>query len=316
MGGSQGCLSYLTYFLLLNTLLPISLIVTLELLKLGQGFFMMFDKKMYSEKQDKCCKVSSFSLNEELGMIKHIFSDKTGTLTCNQMEFKFFCTGNKAYGDKSILVNLGLRTKVTYEDRETRYTFNDKEIANDLYRNEAELIYPISINFNEGDIKISTQKEINFLMLKCLALCHECIIERAKDDTIKYIGPSPDDVVLVDSARRQGIQLTSIKSEKMTIDIFSTLTSEHISTHTYTRVCILEFNSDRKRMSVILKEKDTNRYLLFMKGADIAMFKRLSKLNSEKYIKNLKKYVETFSSRGFRTLVMAFKYIEKSDFFE
>ena len=132
-GGIQGVLSYFTYFLLLNTMLPISLIITLEILKLFQGYFMMCDMTMYSSKRDRCCKVSSFSLNEELGMIKHIFSDKTGTLTCNQMEFKFFCTGNRIYGDQATLMNIGLKTHVTYNDRDIKYSFNDPHVENDLF---------------------------------------------------------------------------------------------------------------------------------------------------------------------------------------
>ena len=50
--------------------------------------FMEFDIDMYSKKDMSGCKVQSFKLNEELGQIKYVFNDKTGTLTKNYMTFK------------------------------------------------------------------------------------------------------------------------------------------------------------------------------------------------------------------------------------
>ena len=45
--------------------------------------------------------MNTSSINEELGMIEYIFSDKTGTLTCNKMDFKYFVIGNITYGDEN-----------------------------------------------------------------------------------------------------------------------------------------------------------------------------------------------------------------------
>ena len=53
---------------------------------------------MYVASRDKFAKANTTTINEELGQVEYIFSDKTGTLTCNQMEFKYCIVGNTLYG--------------------------------------------------------------------------------------------------------------------------------------------------------------------------------------------------------------------------
>lgn len=91
--------SFFRYFLLLNTLIPISLVVTIEVVKVLQARFIEWDSYMYCKDRDKLCKVSSASLNEELGQVEYVFSDKTGTLTRNIMEFKLAYMGFELFGD-------------------------------------------------------------------------------------------------------------------------------------------------------------------------------------------------------------------------
>ena len=69
-----------------------------KLQNLGQSMFIDWDLRMYYPKTDTPAKSRSTTLNEELGQVKYVFSDKTGTLTQNVMEFKKCAVGNKIYG--------------------------------------------------------------------------------------------------------------------------------------------------------------------------------------------------------------------------
>jgi len=93
----ESFICFFTYFLLLNTLIPISLIVSTEIIKIIQGIFIRWDILLYSKVRHCFCGVKSISIIEELGNINFIFSDKTGTLTKNQLEFKYCIIGNKVY---------------------------------------------------------------------------------------------------------------------------------------------------------------------------------------------------------------------------
>lgn len=79
-------------------MVPISMQCTLDSVKLLQGFFMSWDVDMYDTEKDMPVKVHSSNLNEELGQLDYIFTDKTGTLTSNIMEFKKFSVNYYTYG--------------------------------------------------------------------------------------------------------------------------------------------------------------------------------------------------------------------------
>lgn len=87
----------LTFIILYNNLIPISLQVTLELVRFLQAIFINMDIEMYHAESNTPAMARTSNLNEELGMVKYIFSDKTGTLTRNVMEFKKCSIASQIY---------------------------------------------------------------------------------------------------------------------------------------------------------------------------------------------------------------------------
>ncbi|XP_026838067.1 probable phospholipid-transporting ATPase IF isoform X2 [Drosophila erecta] len=79
---------YLSFLILFNYLIPISLYVTIELQRVIGSWFMEWDLELYEPETDQPCVVNTSNLNEELGQINILFSDKTGTLTKNEMNFQ------------------------------------------------------------------------------------------------------------------------------------------------------------------------------------------------------------------------------------
>ncbi|XP_062380179.1 phospholipid-transporting ATPase VB [Sardina pilchardus] len=83
-----GFSMFFTMIILLQVLIPISLYVSIELVKIGQVFFITQDVDLYDQETDTRIQCQSLNITEDLGQIQHVFSDKTGTLTENKMVFR------------------------------------------------------------------------------------------------------------------------------------------------------------------------------------------------------------------------------------
>ena len=218
-------LNFFTYLLLLNTMIPISLIVTLELIKIIQGVFIRMDAKSYSFVRKKFIKTNSVSLNEELGMVDYIFSDKTGTLTCNQMNLKFCVIGEQCYefvrqGLKSdeILINKKLREKEDIIPFQNYDMIKSSSLPGEKGESQLPVIeyqnYVVQANKKKSiSLELDTSEKVIEEFWKALALCHDCNIQNGE-----YIGMSPDNIELVKSARLQGFKFDeSISASNLTI---------------------------------------------------------------------------------------------------
>ncbi|GAA5906353.1 hypothetical protein JCM8208_003527 [Rhodotorula glutinis] len=206
----------LTFILTLNNLIPISLIVTMEVVKFQQAAFINSDLDMYHAATDTAALCRTSSLVEELGQIEYIFSDKTGTLTCNQMEFRQCSIAGIAYAD----------------------------VVEESKRGEVFSFAQLHDNVASGHETAHIIEE--FLTL--LATCHTVIPEK-KDDKITYQASSPDEAALVQGADVLGHTFTTRKPQS----VFVTVDGRQ---REYQVLNILEFNSTRKRMSAVVRMPD------------------------------------------------------------
>ena len=150
----ESFICFFTYFLLLNTLIPISLIVSMEIIKMIQGIFISWDILLYSKERRTFCGVKSVSIIEELGNVNFIFSDKTGTLTKNQLEFKYCIIDSKFYQYTKLY---GFDNKQTYYKMKNKRlkgiknNFTNLLDNNKLNNSKIGLINKLNINNNESD---------------------------------------------------------------------------------------------------------------------------------------------------------------------
>ena len=311
--GLDSFFSFFTYLLLLNTLIPISLIITLEIVKIIQGLFIKVDIKGYSFIRQKFIKPNSVSLNEELGMVNYIFTDKTGTLTSNKMLLKFVVIGETCYEfirDDDYNVNKELRKKediIPFDNYEMINTSNNKNINNGLFDNLPYQNYIVkSLENNNLNIKFDKTEKLIEEFWKVLSLCHDCTIQNGE-----YIGMSPDNLELVKSASLQGFKFDYSENNDELILVIGDLKGG--KKKIYQKLKKIEFSSDRKRETIIIK--DGNFYKLYCKGADSIIEERLlkSSIPNEILQKN-KYYVNFFSSKGYRTLYIAMRILTEKEY--
>ena len=98
--------SFLSSIIVFQIMIPISLYITMELVRLGQSYFMIEDNHMYDSSSDTRFQCRSLNINEDLGQVRYVFSDKTGTLTENKMEFQRASVYGKNYGSSLIRPDL------------------------------------------------------------------------------------------------------------------------------------------------------------------------------------------------------------------
>ncbi|XP_075346992.1 phospholipid-transporting ATPase IB isoform X2 [Mycteria americana] len=278
----------LTFIILYNNLIPISLLVTLEVVKFTQALFINWDIDMYYPETDTPAMARTSNLNEELGQVKYLFSDKTGTLTCNIMTFKKCSIAGVTYGHFPELERERSSEDFSQLPPSTSESceFDDPRLLQNIEND-----HPTAVHIQE------------FLTL--LAVCHTVVPER-QGNTIIYQASSPDEGALVKGAKKLGYVFTGRTPHSVIIDALG-------KEETFEILNVLEFSSNRKRMSVIVRTP-AGQLRLYCKGADNVIFERLSK--DSQYMEQTLCHLEYFATEGLRTLCIAYADLSENSYRE
>eukprot|EP00753_Platysulcus_tardus_P007391 PLAT15173.1.p1 GENE.PLAT15173.1~~PLAT15173.1.p1 ORF type:complete len:1229 (+),score=655.01 PLAT15173.1:52-3687(+) len=296
LGSSDGVFgleAYLTFIVAYSHLIPISLYVGLEILKLIQKYLIDNDAGMYDAVSDSPAQARTSNLVEELGQVSFIFSDKTGTLTSNHMEFV-----------KASVVGRVIDSETDHLPPSPWALDGQPFTGGAAWR--AMLEGDDSVE--SGELVENPHREF----WKLLALCHTVVAEHPnKDDPreVIYQASSPDEAALVQAARGMGYFFVDRTPESMTL-LVGDADGKKEESVTIELLNVLEFDSVRKRMSVIVRED--GRLRLYCKGADSAILPRLDEsCKGGRLHEQTAEDLREFSEDGLRTLVLASKDVDE-----
>ncbi|PVH99245.1 phospholipid-translocating P-type ATPase [Periconia macrospinosa] len=320
----DGVIAFWAGIILFQNLVPISLYITLEIIRTLQAFFIYSDVQMYYAPLDYPCTPKSWNISDDVGQIEYIFSDKTGTLTQNVMEFKKCTINGVPYGEAYTEAQAGMQRRQGV-DIEVEGERAREQIARDrarmietmrkmydnpyLWDDELTFVAPDFVEDLAGDSG-HEQRLANEKFMLALALCHTVVTERTPGDPpkIEFKAQSPDEAALVATARDVGVTFVGREDDRLIVNFLG-------EERRYTVLNTLEFNSTRKRMSAIIRMPD-GKITLFCKGADSMIYSRLIPGEQRELRTTTGEHLEMFAREGLRTLCIAQKDISEEEYQE
>ncbi|XP_061633577.1 phospholipid-transporting ATPase ID isoform X2 [Phyllopteryx taeniolatus] len=275
----SALLAFWSYVIILNTVVPISLYVSVEVIRLGHSYFINWDQRMFCSQCNTAAEARTTTLSEELGQVEYIFSDKTGTLTQNIMSFNKCSINGHSYGE--VADPLGAQPK-----RLDFTPFNPLADPDFCFYDDTLL----------ESVKVGDPHAEEFFRL--LSLCHTVMSEEKNEGELVYKAQSPDERALVTAARNFGFVFRSRTPGTIT-------TTEMGRPVTYTLLAILDFNNTRKRMSVIVRNPEGG-IRLYCKGADTVLLERLCPCKQD-LINITSDHLNEYAADGLRTLALAYR---------
>eukprot|EP00249_Psilotum_nudum_P024537 c29212_g1_i2 orf=822-4364(+) len=313
----SALLHLITALILYGYLIPISLYVSIEIVKVLQAMFINQDTKIYHNETDTPAHARTSNLNEELGQVDTILSDKTGTLTCNMMEFLKCSIAGTSYGRGVTEVERAAAKRLG----KSLSDLEDNSLMDDL-DNETGVEMPAwphvkGFNFRDGRLLngqwVHEQNaSIIELFFRILAICHTAIPEEDEETgTVSYEAESPDEGAFVVAAQEFGFEFCKRTQSTVTVREYDPNSGKKIERE-YKVLDLLEFSSARKRMSIIVQDED-GQIFLFCKGADSIVLEKLAK-DGREFEEATREHLTQYGDAGLRTLVLAYRKLDPEEY--
>ena len=252
-GFEDGLKMFLTWMVLFNYIIPISLYVSLELQKVVLSMQFSWDQELYDPERDIQAVCRTSDISEELGLVTHLFADKTGTLTQNIMVFRKFCYQEVVHEIQSLM----------------RQDYNE--------------------------------------LIMAMVLCHSVdVVDN------HFVASSPDEKAILEALSGSGFvflgtdDLTKIMKVKV----------RGKGIYKYKRMAELPFDSERKCMSIIVREEsvideeEEPKIHVLVKGAESTILP----VCVHGPVESTEQIVNSMASEGLRTLVYGHRIIDQETY--
>jgi phospholipid-translocating P-type ATPase (flippase) len=172
-----------------------------------------------------------------------------------------------------------------------------QDIINDISHNDENLL---SFDFRGKSFK--NQSEMIYEFWLVIVLCNDIVTDKSQSK-LTYLSSSPDEIALIEAAKNYGFEFLERNSQGIKVKIEGIL-------KTFEILAVNEFTSERKRMSVLIKDRETNQTKLLIKGADEALMKIMDHSIDNPFLDKLNQSLVHFAEQGLRTLDIGFKHFE------
>lgn len=200
---------FLTGLMLYGCLIPISLYISIEIVKVLQSTFINNDQEMYDEESDQPARARTSNLNEELGQVNTLLSDKTGTLTCNSMEFLKCSIAGVDYGSASVEVEkpVTIGTDVGVLKLQDSLATLEGHVDTATTRKSVKGFNFTDDRLLQGQWVKAAHPDIIQMFFRVLAICHSAVPAlNSKSGEVSYEAESPDEAAFVVAARELGFE--------------------------------------------------------------------------------------------------------------